>query len=56
MRQPEVVLPGKAGSNHIFDELFRICFVGLCPGWHRTQICHFLYCARTFRAVGAPDR
>jgi hypothetical protein len=38
MLRPEVVLSRKAGSNHIFGDLYRISRVVSCPGWHVTGI------------------
>ena len=34
MFRPEVVLSGKAGSNHIFGDSYRISGAVSCPGWH----------------------
>ena len=38
MFRSEVVLSGKAGSNHIFGELSRISGPLSCPGWHDARI------------------
>jgi hypothetical protein len=41
MLRPDVVLSRKAGSNHIFGDLYRISQVSSCPGWRETGVRHY---------------